>query len=245
MTSKFLRPAIAAALLWSSAALGSAAKLKRETIRQWNQYVKAVDARNREHFALGASFLSSDEIPERTTRLRAGEIVVAPVGTHVPLKVSSGLIHDWAGATFIPNTTTVTLAPAAAARVARPWLQKANAPFTGSLPGAGSQHPSVLTQVLSSSMRTEPGPATLSARLPAGLLVTVQLVTTICHSVGWYAWSLGKAGAMVHHTLSTLFQPSAVKSIRTCQETLSEELPERFQLLAVKFRRLLPVLSVW
>ena len=81
----------------------------------------------------------------------------------------------------------VTLAPAAAARIARPWLQKANAPFTGSLPGAGSQYPDVLTQVLSSSIRTEPGPATLSARLLAGLPVTVQLVTNNFHSVDWYA----------------------------------------------------------
>src|ERR1039458_2667283 len=107
----------------------------------------------------------------------------------------------------------VTLAPAAAARIARPWLQKANAPFTGSLPGAASQYPEALTHVLSSSIRTDAGPATFSARLLAGLLVTVQLVTTICHSVGWYAWWLGKAGAMVHQTLSTLLHPRAVKSI--------------------------------
>ena len=38
----------------------------------------------------------------------------------------------------------------------------------GSLPGAGSQYPDVVTQVLSSSIRTDPGPATLSGRLPAG-----------------------------------------------------------------------------
>src|SRR5579872_5546216 len=131
--------------------------------------------------------------------------------------------------------STVMLAPGAAARVARPWLQKAKAPLTGSLPGAGSQYPEVLTQVLSSSMRTEPGPATFSARLPAGLLVTVQLVTTIWNSVGWYAWLFGSAGAMVHHTLSTLVQPNAVKSIFTCQETLLDEPPARFQLLAVKY----------
>src|SRR5579864_7563674 len=107
----------------------------------------------------------------------------------------------------------VTLAPEAADRIARPWLQKANAPFTGSLPGAVSQYPEVRTHVLSSSMRTDPGPAALSARLLAGLLVTVQLVTTICHSIGWYAWLFGSAGAMVHQTLSTLVQPSAVKSM--------------------------------
>jgi len=81
--------------------------------------------------------------------------------------------------------------------------------------------------------------------LPAGLLVTVQLVTTMCHSVGWYAWWLGKAGAMVHQTLSTLLHPSAVKSMRTCQDTLSDEPPERFQLAAVKYNRLLLLLSVW
>src|ERR1017187_8419467 len=128
----------------------------------------------------------------------------------------------------------VTLAPEAAARIALPWLQKANAPLTGSLPGADSQYPDVVTQVLSSSMRTEPGPATLNARLLAGLLVTVQLVTTIFHSVDWYAWLFGSAGAMVHQTLSTLLQPSAVKSMCTCHETLSAEPPDRFQLLAVK-----------
>jgi hypothetical protein len=38
---------------------------------------------------------------------------------------------------------------------------------------AHARYPEVLTQVLSSSMRTEPGPTTLSARLLAGLLVTV------------------------------------------------------------------------
>src|ERR1039457_2516936 len=107
----------------------------------------------------------------------------------------------------------VTVAPAAAAPIARPWPPNATAPFTGSLPGAGAQYPDVVTQVLSSSMRTEPGPATLSARLPAGLLVTVQLVTTIFHSVDWDAWLFGRGGAMVHQTLSTLLQPSAVKSI--------------------------------
>src|ERR1017187_6781117 len=139
----------------------------------------------------------------------------------------------------------MTLAPAPAARIARPWLQKANAPFTGSLPGAGSQYPDVVTQVLSSSMRTDPGPATLSARLPAGLLGTVQLGTTNFHSVDRDAAVFGSAGAMVHQTLSTLLQPSAVKSMCTCQDTLSEEPPDRFQLLAVKYRRLLLLLSVW
>lgn len=88
-----------------------AADLKPETVRQWAGYVKAVDARNQEHLAPGASFLWSEEVPARLARLRAGEIVVAPVGAHVPMKVSSGLIHDWAGAAFIPNTTLSEVLP--------------------------------------------------------------------------------------------------------------------------------------
>ena len=111
MTNGFLGRAIAAALLWSGSAFVVGADLKPETVRQWDQYVKAVDARNREHLAPGAAFLSSDEIPEQIARLRAGEIVVAPVGTHTPVKVSSGLIHDWAGAAFIPNTTLNDVLP--------------------------------------------------------------------------------------------------------------------------------------
>ncbi len=109
--TRCLRPAIAAAVLWLTSASGIAADLTPETLQQWDDYVKAVDARNQEHLARGASFLSSDEIPEQIARLRAGEIVVAPVGRHVPVKVSAGLIHDWAGEAFIPNATLSEVLP--------------------------------------------------------------------------------------------------------------------------------------
>lgn len=111
MTSRFLKLTISAAILWSTSASVIAADLKPETLQQWDEYVKAVDARNQEHLAPGASFLSSDEIPAHIAKLRAGEIVVAPVGTHVPMKVSAGLVHDWVGAVFIPNTTLSEVFP--------------------------------------------------------------------------------------------------------------------------------------
>ena len=51
---------------------------------------------------------------------------------------------------------------------------------------------------------------------------------------------------MVHQTLSTLLQPSAVKSMWTCQETLSDEPPDQVPVAGgVKYRRLLLLLSVW
>jgi len=111
MTNGFVRPAIAAAMMWSGSVSLIAAELKPEALQQWEEYVKAADERGQEHLAPGASFLSSDEIPAQITRLRAGEIVVGPVGKHVPIKVSSGLIHDWAGAAFIPNATLSEVLP--------------------------------------------------------------------------------------------------------------------------------------
>jgi len=45
---------------------------------------------------------SSDEISSQMAK-PPGEIVVAPVGPHVPMKVPSGLIHEWAGAVFFPS----------------------------------------------------------------------------------------------------------------------------------------------
>jgi len=82
-----------------------AADLKPETVQTWDEYVKAVSARNQKRLVSGSSFLSIDEIPGQAARLRGGEIIVAPAGPHIPLKVPSGLIHDWAGAAFISNAT--------------------------------------------------------------------------------------------------------------------------------------------
>jgi hypothetical protein len=82
-----------------------AADLKPEAIQRWDEYVAMVDERNQAHLARGNSFLASDEIPGQLTKLRDGEIIVTPADKHIPLKVCSGLIHDWVGAAFIPNTT--------------------------------------------------------------------------------------------------------------------------------------------
>ena len=48
-------------------------------------------------------FLWVDEAPDRLRRVRDGEILVSPVGQPNPKPVPSGLIHDWLGATFIPD----------------------------------------------------------------------------------------------------------------------------------------------
>src|SRR5215831_15194828 len=82
-----------------------AAHLKPETIQAWNDFIEDADARNQKLVSSGGSFLRSDEISGQVARLRRGDIVVSPASSHVPVKVPSGLIHDWVGAIFIPGVT--------------------------------------------------------------------------------------------------------------------------------------------
>jgi|ERR1700722_13398154 len=97
-----IKYALLAAAVFPIAA--KAADLKPETVQQWAEYVKSADAKNSDHLAHGNTFLWGDEISGRAAKLQSGAIVVAPASLHVPLKVQSGLIHDWTGSVFIPNT---------------------------------------------------------------------------------------------------------------------------------------------
>jgi len=52
----------------------------------------------------GDHFLWVDEEPSRLAKVRAGEVVIAPLVNGGYMKVPSGLIHHWIGAIFIPDT---------------------------------------------------------------------------------------------------------------------------------------------
>jgi hypothetical protein len=102
-TARFLRLARFLFLVVAATAISvGVANLQPETVQQWEDYVKAADTRHADRLAKG-TFLSSDEIAGRTSKLRIGGVVVTPASQHVPLEVHSGLIHDWTGAAFIPN----------------------------------------------------------------------------------------------------------------------------------------------
>jgi len=90
-------------LLSAPAARG--AHLEPTTSQAWEDYVHAASLRMQQRLSPGQCFLWVDEAPDRLARVRAGEIVVSPVGPQVPRKVPSGLIHDWVGAVFIPNVS--------------------------------------------------------------------------------------------------------------------------------------------
>jgi hypothetical protein len=85
--------------------LSRGAELKPETMQAWNQYVRSADSHMRERLGPGHQFLWTDESPERSARLRRGEILVAPMTGLGTRRVPDGLIHHWVGALFIPDAT--------------------------------------------------------------------------------------------------------------------------------------------
>src|ERR1700675_4318276 len=91
----------------------NSATLKTETIKAWQEYVETANAQMQEHLIPGHPFLfsDSDEDQASATKLRTGEILVSPVGPHIPKRVPSGLIHDWNGEVFIPNSTLHDVLP--------------------------------------------------------------------------------------------------------------------------------------
>lgn len=103
--SRLVTLVMAVSLLAYVPAISKAAELKEETVKAWNEYVRATNSRMQERLRAGNDFLWIDEAPDRIRQAREGEIVVSPVGPHNPKRVPSGLIHHWMGAAFIPDTT--------------------------------------------------------------------------------------------------------------------------------------------
>jgi hypothetical protein len=88
------RGSVVALLLVAAGVRG--AELKQATLDAWEQYLHAADAQMTER-AKG-TFLWADESPERSRRVRLGEVAVMG---RAPEPVPSGLIHHWIGATFV------------------------------------------------------------------------------------------------------------------------------------------------
>jgi hypothetical protein len=82
-----------------------AAELKEETIKSWDEYIQASRGQMQDRLRPNGRFLWVDEEPQRNRQVRAGKILVSPGSQKVPQPVTSGLIHDWIGAAFIPGAT--------------------------------------------------------------------------------------------------------------------------------------------
>jgi len=80
-------------------------KLAPETAKAFESYVKAAEQGLDARWFGPAPFLSSNVSAEDHKRLMKGDLVIRPAGSPNPRDVPEGLIHDWVGAVYIPNTT--------------------------------------------------------------------------------------------------------------------------------------------
>jgi len=82
----------------------NAAHLSTETKEAWDAYLQAAIAAMQARLEPGAPFLWLDDEPGRAEHVRMKGPYILPVGK-IPKAVASGLIHDWLGAGFVPDTT--------------------------------------------------------------------------------------------------------------------------------------------
>jgi hypothetical protein len=79
-------------------------KLEPETAKAFDARVKAVEEQLENRWSGRAPFLSLDSLEERKRMLK-GDLLIRPAEQPNPSEVPDGLIHDWVGAVYIPNTS--------------------------------------------------------------------------------------------------------------------------------------------
>ncbi len=97
-----MKSAVTFALLACLPAAG--ATLKPETVRAFDRYIRATEARLEQQRRTGP-FLWVDQSPERLKEVRSGKVVIQPWNGNGDVEAPDGLIHDWVGAVFIPGAT--------------------------------------------------------------------------------------------------------------------------------------------
>ncbi len=79
-------------------------KLKPETVAEFEQYAQNVETQLNERWQGKKSFLSIQDQPDVEKRVLGGEIFIKQMSGGNPVPITNGLIHDWMGAVFIPDT---------------------------------------------------------------------------------------------------------------------------------------------
>jgi len=80
------------------------AQLDPRTLQAFEAYLLQAELEWDESLRGQAPFLWSDAQKERTDAVRRGDVVAQFWSGHGPVKVPSGLIHDWIAAAFIPDS---------------------------------------------------------------------------------------------------------------------------------------------
>ena len=86
-----------------------ATQLRPATVTAWDDYIRSADQLMQSRLRGTRPFLWMDEVADRRSRLRRGEVLVAPANGPGTQQVPEGLIHDWIGAVFLPQATIDSL----------------------------------------------------------------------------------------------------------------------------------------
>ena len=78
-------------------------ELKSETLQAFEVYIREAEADMEQTLHGSTAFLWSDASSERAEQLREGRIPAQFWSGHGPVRVASGLIHDWIGAAWVPG----------------------------------------------------------------------------------------------------------------------------------------------
>ena len=95
-------------IVLAAAGWGSAAELAPETRAAFERYVRQAESRIEPQARGGDGFIFAVS-PERRAVLRGGTVLTEARIPRGELKVAGGLIHDWAGAVFIPGANLRTV----------------------------------------------------------------------------------------------------------------------------------------
>jgi len=80
-------------------------RLKADTLDAYLEYIRRTEAEMESALQGAGPFLWSDASEDRSRQVSQGKVVAQLWSGKRPLNVPDGLIHDWIGATAIPNAT--------------------------------------------------------------------------------------------------------------------------------------------
>jgi hypothetical protein len=80
-------------------------KLKPRTVLEFDHYAQTVEQQLSTRWQGKRPFLFVTDVPSDQERVLKGDLLIRPASPDNPVRISDGLIHDWLGDVFIPNTT--------------------------------------------------------------------------------------------------------------------------------------------
>jgi hypothetical protein len=83
--------------------------LDPQTDKEFQAYIDSAETQLNQRWSDPNKSLEIESSPEDLKRVMSGEIIVHPTVPNTPTEVYDGLVHDWTGDVFIPNTSIAKL----------------------------------------------------------------------------------------------------------------------------------------